>query len=363
MTVLAIIIFVLSCVLFVIASSNWLFRQSFTDDDKTSEELISVLIPARNEEDNIIQLMHDVLKQSHLNLELLVYDDQSSDRTAERVHLMAEMDPRVRLLQGGELEDGWYGKNQACYKLALAAQGTHLLFLDADVRIGPDVLHQALNFAQVKRLSLLSVFPQQIMQSFSEKITVPLMNYILLTLLPLPLVMNNKRASLSAANGQFMFFSARVYHRLQPHSKHRNKMVEDIETARYFKRNGERIACLAARSDIRCRMYNRFPEALEGFSKNALMFFGGSVSIALLYWFINTFGIFITLFSGSTTLLILHMCVLLMTSYFVSISSGQKPLNNLLLWLPQQFTLGIILLKAIRNHSKKQFIWKGRKVY
>ena len=95
----------------------------------------SILIPARNEEPNIGAALRSILQSQGIDFEVIVLDDDSTDRTAEIVRAIADGDPRVRLATAQPLPAGWCGKNFACHQLAALAQHPILIFLDADVRV------------------------------------------------------------------------------------------------------------------------------------------------------------------------------------------------------------------------------------
>jgi glycosyltransferase involved in cell wall biosynthesis len=201
-----------------------------------ADDLVSVLIPARNEEQNISNLLTDLQHQTYKNLEILVFDDQSTDRTAELVSDMAKYDNRIRLITSTGLPESWLGKNYACHSLAQQASGKYLLFLDADVRAEQLLISRTIRYSKKRKMKLLSIFPTQKMHSMGEKAVVPIMNYILLTLLPLVLVLRSKFSSLAAANGQFMLFEAKAYKKLNPHELLKAEKVEDIKIAQLFKK-------------------------------------------------------------------------------------------------------------------------------
>jgi cellulose synthase/poly-beta-1,6-N-acetylglucosamine synthase-like glycosyltransferase len=155
----------------------------FTEVDHVNTDfnhLVSVLIPARNEEKNIAKLLNDLLDHDYKNIEILVFNDQSTDKTAEIVTGFSQKDSRVKLINSDGLPEGWLGKNHACHSLSKLAKGKYLLFLDSDVRIGNGIIRQTCTFSDKHKLGLLSIFPRQIMVSAGEKAAVPLMHFILL---------------------------------------------------------------------------------------------------------------------------------------------------------------------------------------
>ena len=321
-----------------------------------------MLIPARNEEKNIGNLLTGLQNQEYKNIEIIVFNDESIDETEAIVKRFSENDKRIKLISSNGLPVGWLGKNHACHCLANEANGKFFLFLDADVSVSKSIIQQTLAFSEKHKLGLLSIFPMQIMKPFGEKITVPNMNYILLSLLPLISVRKTGFPSIAAANGQFMLFNAGVYNLTKPHEKMKNNKVEDIEIARYFKQNKIKIACLVGTPSITCRMYNGIQEAMQGFSKNVIVFFGNTFVLAILFWLITTFGFIAVYFSFSTPVLILFILTIVLTRLFISVVSRQSVIQNILLIVPQQLTLGVFIYQAFINKLKKQYSWKGRNI-
>jgi len=339
---------------------NLVFREHLACDNNRYNYRVSVLIPARNEEDNIKNILEDLLHEDYINMEILVYDDDSTDSTTNIVKKYGTKDSRIRLIHPEPLPEGWLGKNYACHLLSKEATGEYLLFLDADVRIGRDLIHKALAKMTNHNLSLLTIFPKQIMITFGEKITVPVMNYILLSLLPLFLVRRSVRPSLAAANGQFMLFRSDVYNVVQPHKAVRNQKAEDIAISRLFKKNKQRIACLVGNESIKCRMYSSYGKSITGFSRNIAAYFGGSLLLAFLFWFITTFGFVFILLSMSNVFFLLYMLFFILTRIIISKISEQNITENILYIVPQQLSFGHILFKAIISKYRGKYLWKGR---
>ncbi|HIW97372.1 MAG TPA: glycosyltransferase [Candidatus Tidjanibacter gallistercoris] len=322
---------------------------------------ISVLIPARDEAENIGALLTDLAASDDGICEIIVYDDQSSDGTADVVRRFAMKDSRIRTIAGGDIPAGWLGKNNACHRLARAARGDVLLFLDADVRVAPGAAAETAAYLRDNGLSLLSLFPQQLMPTVGTRLAVPLMNWILLGLLPLPAVRLSRHPSLSAANGQFMMFDAGAYRAMLPHAVHRMAAAEDIAIARDFKRAGLPTAVLLGDRSVQCTMYRTLREAVNGFSKNIFQFFGGSGTVCLLFVAITTAAPFLALAGGPAPGIAWAACAVLLR-VFVSAASRQSVAWNILLMIPQQFILWKITITAFVRRHRRDLRWKGRNV-
>ena len=362
MIYLAYFVLIFLAIRLLVAFSNLIFSQRLPKANHNCADLVSVLIPARNEEKHISDILSDLFSQDYGNIEIIVFDDLSTDRTAAITSDMSLIDSRIRLVQSTGLPEGWLGKNYACHKLAEQAKGDYLLFLDADVRVGKDLILRTLLSVKKNNLGLLSIFPKQQMLSRGEWATVPVMNSILITLLPLILVKKSKFTSLSAANGQFMLFNSTVYKRNLPHEKLKLNKVEDIAIARLFKQQKVKIACLAGNESISCRMYTGFNEAVNGFSKNVISFFGGSFLVAILFWLVTTFGFLFVWFGLSFRYMLFYLLIVAITKVVISIVSKQNVLMNLIFHFPQQASMGLFMFKALISKFNKKYEWKGRNI-
>ena len=364
MTTLAYIVVGFGILRLVIATLNLLLQERLPQPrGRESLPSLSVLIPARNEANNIEALLSDLTHvKSGCLIEIIVCDDASEDSTAELVETWMQRDSRIRLIYSSGPPSGWLGKNHACHLLSREARGEYLLFLDADVRLNPAFIERALSYATTHRLGLLSLFPRQRMQTWAERVSVPNMHLILLSLLLLPSVRRVGFSSLSAANGQCMLFNGAVYRVLQPHDRFRHSRAEDIAIAREFKRKGYRISCMSSTKLIECRMYDSLSAAIEGFAKNITLMLGGSYILALLYWSLTSMG-WLAVWLGRAELLLPYLLTELAIRVFVSICSNQSIVYNIILAPAQQLLLGLFIIKSwVNSRRKLGFTWKGRSI-
>lgn len=361
MTALAWFVLAFAIIQMVVAAANYLARPLSGGLDGYTG-LVSVLIPARNEAGHLPHLLGDLQAQSYFHFEVIVFDDQSSDETAGVVEFFADKDSRFRLVSSPGLPSAWLGKNFGCNSLSELAHGEYYLFLDADVRVSAGLIEKTLGYLRTEKLGLLSIFPVQQIKTPGEWMTVPIMNQILLSLLPLILVKKSGYSSVAAANGQFMLFAADAYKQLKPHRVMKDRIAEDIEIARYFKKNGMRIACNAGQGEITCRMYSSYSEAIQGFTKNIRVFFGNSLLLAFLFWGVTGFGFIPVFHVFSRQVFVMYLSVLLLTRIVVSLASRQSVAGNLLYMIPQQLTMGVLLVNSFLQTLYPHLKWKGRKI-
>lgn len=346
----------------LISLVNLLSGLHLPDKKPAAYPKVSILIPARNEEAAIGKLLSSLQKQDYPHFEVLVCNDHSSDNTEEILNWFAGEDERIHWFLGEKLLDDWLGKNFACHQLAIRANGKYLIFLDADVELSANAVSKAVAFFQEKQLSLLSVFPQQKMETFAERLTVPVMNWILQSLLPMILVQKTRFSSLSAANGQFMMFDAENYRTNQWHSKVKNQNVEDIRLARMIKDSGLKMAVLLGNKDVFCRMYTRFDEAVAGFSRNMHEYFGGQRLLMLAFWFLVCLGPFVVFAALGADFLVLFVALVFANRLLVAAACRQSVLWSVLIHPLQIISFTAIVFYNLFRRIRKETVWKGRRI-
>ena len=342
------------------AAYNYYSSPRLDTSPYVGEELISILIPARNEAHNLPGVLNSILAQRGVKYEVIILDDNSDDGTFEIATGFAERNKSIRVLRGLPLAHGWTGKNYACWQLAQAAQGDYLLFVDADVKLSPHLLSSALHRTKEKNLSLLSLFSNQQMLSFGECCTVPLMHYLLLTLLPIRLILDHSLPIFSAACGQFMFFPAQGYHRDQWHYQLRGTVAEDLSIMKAIKVSGLKGEGLMANGLVSCRMYTSFYEAVMGFSKNFIAPFNERLLLFIPFTLILLSGPIIIIFSGDLYQITLLALIIFLTRTYTSLLCGERWWLNAIMHPLHMISFSVISGFALQQHVFKSSIWKGR---
>jgi len=255
-------------ILLIILSNIWITRRIRHHSPPTPFPMVSVLIPARNEERNIASCIRSILAQDYPSFEVLVLDDQSSDGTRAILEKMAISHPALRILHGEPPSGNQVGKNWACSQLARQAQGELLFFTDADTLNRSDTLDTIVTTLMGERADLLTGFPRQEVHTWGERLLVPFFSWAFLCFIPLGLTYKLRLPFLSVAVGQMMLFRREAYLAIGGHESISSSVVDDMSLARRIKAKSLswRVSYIA--DLVSCRMYHSSREAIDGFTKN-----------------------------------------------------------------------------------------------
>ncbi len=345
---------------------------------------ISVCIPARNEEANITRILTSVCEQTYSDFELLVLDDYSSDRTPELIDSAKHSYPHLIVnVPAREKPADWLGKPWACQQLADNATGDLILFADADTRFYPNMLTQIANAFHDNQLDLITIWPEQEMKSFWEKVIVPLIYYALLTSLPviyvyrsprwLPTILRKKLTPMFvAACGQCIGFRSDAYQKIGGHESVKDCVIEDVELAKRAKKSGFTLRMFNGIGSISCRMYRSEQEIFNGLRKNFFAGFGRSgplfiiVAVIHLVVFVLPFLLLpyslyfdypalIILSIASITIILLHRLILARWFSWDPIYGFLHPLA--VLWFQR-----LALVSLVDYVSNRKVKWKDREI-
>jgi hypothetical protein len=259
---------------------------------RTAVPMVSVCIPARNEEANIEACVRSVLANVDVAVEVLVYDDQSTDATPAILARLVAEDARVRVVPTQPLPQGWNGKQWGCERMGQAAHGQWVLFTDADVRFERDCVARTLARAESLGADLLSTAPRQVTGSWAEHAVIPLISFVLLSYLPMARMRATTSPAASGACGQFILARRDAWLASGGHAAFRASMHDGIKMPRAFRRAGFRTDLFDGTDLVQCRMYRGFGQVWRGFAKNAYEGLGSPVLL-----------LFVTLLHGCAVLL------------------------------------------------------------
>jgi hypothetical protein len=231
---------------------------------------VSVLIPARNEAARIDATLESIAASRHVELEVLVLDDESTDGTDLLVEAWSRRDSRVRLIRGLPKPVGWSGKQWACQQLGESARHEDLVFVDADVQVTSEAIERTVSYRRELGVDLLSGFPRQRVVSFGEQLLIPQMYVILLCFLPFVLMRRTAMVAASAGCGQYMATSQSAWRAAGGHAAIRESLHDGIRLPQAYRRCGLRTDVFDATDMVECRMYASLGETWRGLLKNAV---------------------------------------------------------------------------------------------
>ncbi len=243
---------------------------SWPSDHAVASELpaVSVLIPARNEEATIRRCVRAALDAQPPVHEVVVCDDHSDDATGAILAELAAADPRLRVIQGRPLPDGWVGKVHACHQLGEAATGEVLMFLDADVTLSPDGPARVIGAMQAHDADLVTMFPHQQVGTFGEAVTLPVLGLTFMAWYPMAAIPRHPDPRLTSVSGQIMAFARAAYDDVGGYAAIPMEIVDDQAIGVRTKSLGHRVLFTTGHRTATCRMYDGFRPLWDGFSKN-----------------------------------------------------------------------------------------------
>ncbi len=365
-------IFFQSVILLVIISNIIIRRRTRKHAHPRDMPLVSYLVPVRNEARNIASCVQSLLAQDYPSFEVLVLDDQSDDGTRKILEQIARSQPKLRVIDGAQLPEGWLGKNWACAQLATQARGELLFFTDADTVHQPQTLNTVVTALLGEKADLLTGFPRQEMHSWLERYLVPFFSWAVLCFIPLGLAYRLRLPFLSAAVGQVMLFRRQAYQAIGGHESIRSSMVDDLSLSRKINAAGLRWRVVTLKDLISCRMYHSGREAIAGFAKNLFAAFDYRLLpylfvylwLAFLFWHpLFVLAWFILDPSPSPGATYLAVCLgLSILLWLIPYLELGVPIGLVFLYPLTILVVEVVAIKSLLLGMRGQMIWKGRSV-
>ncbi len=325
---------------------------------------LSIIIPARNEENSLPACLQSLLSQTGIAFEIIVVDDHSSDGTRQIAESFAG---KVRVVEAGALPLGWTGKNNAVTTGARAARGEWLLFTDADTIHRPGSLARSLAEAKTRGADLLSYSPEQILTGFWQRAVMPVI-FAELAASFRPSQVSDPQSAVAAANGQYILVSRAAYDAVGGHAAIATSLLEDVALARALKRSGRKIFFRYGADAVETRMYRTFSQLREGWSKNLALLFPSTRRLALLRMIefllivgSCAIGLTATLRGHARPALVaLAISLILFTFLLARIRRAHFSWDANILSLFGLPLFSYLLLRSKRIHESGHVDWKGR---
>jgi len=314
-------------------------------------ETVDVLIPMRNEEENVEGCLKSVLNSELLDVsKVFVLDDGSSDSTAELIGQF-----KVDKLIGTQPPTGWLGKVWACHNLAQVGSGKYLVFVDADVRLHPYAIASSITKMNKFGWDFISPYPRQISGSFLEKLIQPLLQWSWLASVPLRIAEKFPNRSMTIANGQFFIVKRSAYNTSGGHAAIPDEVLDDLELARLLISKGFKGGVADGSAVASCRMYKSNSQLIDGYTKSLWKAFGGQFGTLLAIFLLYFTGISPYLGIGAPATFIFLSRVL------AAIKTRSNPVYAFLHPISILILLYLIVLSSIRK-SRGTLQWRGRAI-
>jgi len=321
-------------------------------------ESVDLLVPMRNEERNVAEVIPTLLDQKELShFDITVINDGSTDQTAA---LLSSFGSKISVSNGSKLPEGWMGKSHALHQVAMQSTSDYLVFADADVRLNTHAVAGSITAMKRWGWDYCSPYPKQIAKSLLELLIQPLLQWSWLASVPLAIAERVKAPSMVIANGQFFIVKRDAYQKIGGHESIKGEVLDDLELARALAKAGYVGGVAEGSTVASCRMYNTGQELTEGYTKSLWRAFGSPlgtfVAVALLFWT----GIFpvLAVANGSSPALLALDCIIL--SRFIAALRTRS--NPVLAFIHPAAVFALIVLIAIswKKRSQGTLQWRGR---
>ena len=368
---------VLSVYALFLSLTNIISMTNLSRKAKNQKEnpFISVCIPARNEQNNIETCVRSFLIQEYPNFEVLVLDDMSEDATASIVRTLEQEDPRVHLISGNPLPEGWKGKVHAMQQLFERSKGEYLLFTDADTKHKPLSLRTGIDLLLSNHAKFVSGYPFEETPSIIAGSLEASMIFNTMLYIPIPLQNKIQKSFFSMAIGQYVMLQKSSLSEVGGMATLRNEVCDDVGLARLFAKTGHRQLFCDLKNVVSCKMYNSLHEAFSGTERSL----GGVIkqstgmSILLVFAVIVLFlcssapiasiiALAITQARGDAIFLTVASFLFWLDFFIVARFHGFSVSVSLMGPVTFIFVIAMYVHSSYLKATGRGFIWKGRKI-
>ncbi len=322
---------------------------------------LSIVIPARNEEDNLPRLLQSITASTVQSVEILVVDDASTDNTGPIAQSLG-----ATVITSSTLPAGWTGKAWACHQGAQRAIGDHLLFLDADTFFADRGLDRLITrwLAERDPGLVLSLLPYHAMSATYEQLS------LFFNVLMAAGAGGFGLVSEPRLFGQSLLISKETYFAVGGHAAVRGCVLENVNLAHLIRTSGARILCLGGRGTLHMRM---FPEGLGQMSDSWTKAFihgaaasDGIVLASAAVWISALWSTALLLIVphdyGRLGLAVVYLLLSLQLVWLARQLGSYRFFTGLLYPLPLAYYCAVFVRSASRRALRRKTVWRGREV-
>lgn len=321
---------------------------------------VSMVIPACNEETTIASAAESLLALKYPNLEIILVNDRSTDRTGQIIDDLAERDVRIRALHIQTLPDGWLGKVHALEKGMALTTGEWILLTDADVHFSPGALRKAIAYCVAENLDFLTVIPDVHTRGFGLQLMMSQLFHQASIFFD-PARINDPDHRACYGQGAFNLVRRATYERSEKMAWLKMEVVDDTGLAYLMRRAGAKMGAVSGLNEIKIEWYPSLRSFLRGLEKNgfAFMQYSWLVLLVFLSGMLSVFFGFSVapVLSGSPTVMV--FCLASLTLYLAVIQHQLRQIIHTHPFTVLLFPVSFLLLAAIVVRSAILASWRG----
>lgn len=341
--------------------------------EKCSSPLVSIIIPARDEEVNLPRLLSSLIKQTYQNIEILIINDQSTDKTSQIIKEFEALDSRVH---GFDTEPGLkiskHGKMNALLQLIPHAKGEYLLATDADTQHATTSIAKTVAMMQDHNLDIMSGFPTELCSAYMASLIVSSMMFANI-MVPHFIFYKLQLPQTAFAIGQYIIMRRDAYFEVGGYGCIENDVVDDMGLVKLFVRKKKKYAFVNLSEEVGCYMYDNGKDAFKGIERSISGIFPAKLYILpvlflfvtflmmiawapLSLWFLIGFGYF-----NPAILSMLVGWIAFCLAWFIGCrNTNFRKLVSLSCPLSITAICAMYVHGVYRRISGKNFVWKGR---
>ncbi|MEH7441801.1 glycosyltransferase family 2 protein [Bacillus sp. JJ1122] len=329
--------------------------------------LLSVIVAARNEEKHIQLSVQSQLVQTYQNVEWILVNDRSDDKTGSMMDELKEIDSRVKVIHLTSLPEGWLGKNHALFEGYQQASGSRILFTDADVMYSPGAFAKAVGYFEAHELDHMTAAPDLSAKPFWLKAFVAFFLFGF-SYYKRPWLANNPKSKTGIGIGAFNMVTIDAYKKIGTHEQIKMRPDDDLQLGRKVKEAGLKQRMVTALKLIEVEWYPNLKEALAGLEKNTFAGLHYRISMVLF----SIFGVFVsqvvpffTIFSNTKAIAMLSAINLIFLASLYTMVTKKMTRFSPFLFFALPFTALLFIFSIIRasylTFKRGGIIWRGTK--
>jgi glycosyltransferase involved in cell wall biosynthesis len=324
---------------FSVTVFNFLSNPKLRAFGPTYSNFTSIVITVRNEESNLLNLLQSIIAQEYRNIEVIIYHSALDSNDVKLVEAVCKKDPRFRLMKGAAGDYSW---------VTSEISGDYLLFLDSNTSVEKRFINSLVYRLKVFKIAALSIIPNNLFESFLQKLVLPLNDFVLLNLIPLRLIKLVKNPSFSTVNNYNCLFLDAALFKSQDWQARVDASKGALDLMKIVKQDAYKAELLLANKLVYQVSKLSRTELLKSVAENLKLNFGGFL-IEFLYLLLVVAGPLIIFLGIDLNIVILPMGLIFLSRVMISFMTDQNPVLNVLLHPLQMIMLVVVFIIGLQS--------------